>query len=60
MMSLALVTGVTGAVVKELLAQERSVRCLVRNIELAEQLKLDSVEFVAGDLNDEPSLARAF
>ena len=61
---LTLVTGVTGtigsALVRELLAQGRGVRCLVRDVAKAEGMRLGAVEFVKGDLTDKASIADAF
>ena len=63
-MGLTLVTGVTGtigcALVRELLARGRDVRCLVRDIKKAKTLGLGGVEFVQGDFTDSASLSRAF
>ena len=61
---LTLVTGVTGtigsALVGELLALERPVRCLVRDVAKAEAMRLGAVEFAKGDLTDKASIADAF
>lgn len=58
-----LVTGATGtvgsALVTRLLADGRSVRALVRNVERAQTLLPASVELVAGDVLDAPSVATA-
>ncbi|MEE9433757.1 MAG: NAD-dependent epimerase/dehydratase family protein [Sphingorhabdus sp.] len=61
---LTLVTGVTGtigsALVSELLEQGRPVRCLVRDVAKAEEMRLGVAEFVKGDLTNKASIADAF
>jgi dihydroflavonol-4-reductase len=61
--ALTLVTGATGnlgnAIVRQLVADNRQVRCLVRNIEFEKTILPDNVELVKGDLSDEASIQRA-
>ena len=60
---LTLVTGATGnlgnSVVRELVKNNRNVRCLVRDINKSSQILPSSVEIVHGDLTDEKSIQKA-
>ncbi|MCC5918027.1 MAG: NAD-dependent epimerase/dehydratase family protein [Cryomorphaceae bacterium] len=60
---LTLVTGATGnlgnAIVRQLLANNRKVRCLVRNIEREKTVLPPNVELVQGDLTDKASIEKA-
>lgn len=59
---LTLVTGASGnlgnAIVRQLVADNRKVRCLVRNIELGETVLPAKVELVQGDLTDKASIEK--
>lgn len=60
---LTLVTGATGnlgnAIVRQLIADKRKVRCLVRNLKYAKTILPSSVELIQGDLTDEISIQTA-
>lgn len=60
---LILVTGATGnlgnAIVRQLVADNRKVRCLVRNIEFEKTVLPENVELVKGDLSDKASIQKA-
>ncbi len=61
--NLTLITGATGnlgySIVKELIKNNRKVRCLVRNIDKSRRILPASVELVQGDLTDEKSIQKA-
>jgi uncharacterized protein YbjT (DUF2867 family) len=58
-----LVTGATGtiggAVVSQLVAARRAVRCLVRDVDRARAILPAAVELVRGDVTDDPSVRAA-